>query len=199
MATRRRIVLTGGPGGGKTALIQELYRDPGWRDRFLALPEAISVAGRLEVSPRERIFQRLMVETQRALENGLDRALEAHDTRFVLCHRGTLDPLAYWLDRGWSEAQFYDFTRTRREEHYARYVAVIHLVTAADGAPQHYARWPDAHRPERAEDAVRLDRLLGQVWDGHTNYHRLGNVGRGWVSKVREARALLEWYCAAAE
>jgi len=199
MATRRRIVLTGGPGGGKTALIEALSRDRAWCGRFLALPEAIAVVGRLRVSPCERIFQRLMVEIQRALEDGLDRALEADDARLVLCHRGTLDPLAYWLDRGWSEGQFYDFTRTSREEHYARYEAVIHLVTAADGAPQHYVRWPDAHRPERAEDAVHLDRLLGQVWGGHTNYHKLGNVARGWESKVREARELLEWYCAAAE
>jgi predicted ATPase len=37
MATQ--VVLTGGPGGGKTALIRELTADPGWRGRVLALPE----------------------------------------------------------------------------------------------------------------------------------------------------------------
>jgi hypothetical protein len=51
-----------------------------------------------------------------------------------ICHRGALDPLAHWLDRGWAEDAFFEYTRTAREAHYARDQAVIHLVTAADGA-----------------------------------------------------------------
>jgi hypothetical protein len=152
---RQRIVLTGGPGGGKTTSIRELARDPAWRRRFLALPEAISIVGRVGVSPSQRLFQRLMVEIQRALEEGLERALSPGDPRFILCHRGTLDPLAYWLDRGWPEEEFFIFTRTQRGDHYSRYTAVLHLVTAADGAPMHYTKWPDAHRPETTEDAIR--------------------------------------------
>jgi hypothetical protein len=196
---RKRIVLTGGPGGGKSAFIEQLSGDRDWRGRFLALPEAIAVVGRLGISPCERAFQRLMVEIQRALEDALDRALQGDEARFVLCDRGTLDPLAYWLDRGWDEAQFFDFTHTSREEHYGRYLAVIHLVTAADGASGHYVRWSRAHRPEGLADALRIDRLLGQVWGGHSSYHRLGNVGRPWAAKAQEARALLERYCATAK
>jgi len=186
------IVLTGGPGGGKTALIQELTQDPVWRGRVLALPEAICVAGRVGVSPRERLFQRLMVEIQRSLEDALARALDPEDQRLILCHRGTLDPLAYWLDRGWPEDGFFAYTHTRREDHYRRYLAVIHLVTAADGAAVHYARWPQAHRPEQIEDAIRLDHLLHQTWRDHPHYHRVDNVGRDWAAKVRVARAILE-------
>ena len=131
-------------------MIEDLRKDPGWRQRFLALPEAILVAGRVGVSPSERLFQRLMVAMQRAMEDALHQALAPDDRRVVLCHRGSLDPLAYWLDRGWPEAEFYAFTGTCREEHYARYQAVIHLVTAADGAAEHYVRWPQAHRPHAA-------------------------------------------------
>jgi hypothetical protein len=188
----RSIVLTGGPGGGKTALIRELAADPDWRGRFLALPEAIGVAGQTEISMRERLFQRLMVEVQRGMEDAVERALEPGDGRILLCHRGTLDPLAYWLDRGWPEEEFFALTRTTRAEHYARYATVIHLVTAADGAVEHYRRWPDAHRPEQPEDAIRLDRLLERVWSGHPAYHRIGNTGRDWAGKSAAALEILK-------
>jgi len=188
---RPQIVLTGGPGGGKTTLLEELARDPAWAGRFLALPEAIFCLGRVGISPRERLFQRLMVETQRALEAALARALEPDDPRCILCHRGTLDPLAYWLDRGWDEAAFFAYTGTSYETHYGRYRAVIHLVTAADGAEAHYQNWPDAHRTESVKHAVRLDRLLHRVWSGHPHYYRLDNAGRDWPTKSAAARALL--------
>jgi hypothetical protein len=98
------------------------------------------------ISSREKLFQRVMVYLQMALEDGLVRALNPDDPRAILCHRGSLDPLAYWLDRGWQEEEFFTFTGTTLEMHYQRYAAVLHLVTAADGAIAHYKRWSDAHR-----------------------------------------------------
>jgi hypothetical protein len=187
----RRIVLTGGPCGGKTRLIEELAQDPAWRGRFLSLPEAIFVAGRVGVPVSQQIFQKLMVEIQRGLEDALARTLDPCDPRLVICHRGTLDPLAYWLDRGWPEAEFFTFTGTEREDHYRRYAAVIHLVTAADGAEANYTRWPEAHRSEGIEDAIGLDRLLHRVWRDHPRYYRLGNEGRDWAAKSKEAQAIL--------
>jgi hypothetical protein len=188
---RKRIVLTGGPGGGKTTLIEQLARDPAWAGRFAALPEAIHNMRFANISVREKLFQRVMVHLQTALEDGLDRALGSDDPRAILCNRGTLDPLAYWLDRGWPEDEFFAFTGTKREEHYQRYTAVIHLVTAADGATTHYAKWPDAHRPEQIEDAIRLDGLLHQVWRDHPHYYRVDNEGRDWAAKLEAARAIL--------
>lgn len=191
MSWRPVIVLTGGPGGGKTTLLQELRRDPAWSGQLIALPEAISLMGGLNISPRERLFQRAMVQLQIALEDGLARALGAEDARAILCHRGSLDPLAYWLDRGWAEEGFFAYTGTTREEHYGRYTAVIHLVTAADGAEAHYRRWPEAHRPEEIEEAVRLDRLLHRVWRAHPGYYRIDNERSNWAAKSRQARAVL--------
>jgi hypothetical protein len=185
------IVLTGGPGGGKSTLIDELQRDPAWSGRFVALPEAISLMRHVGISPGEQLFQRAMVHLQMALEDGLKRALGPDDPRALLCHRGSLDPLAYWLDRGWSEAEFLQYTGTTLSEHYQRYTAVIHLVTAADGAEAYYARWPEAHRPETIEDAVRLDRLLHRVWGQHPAYHRIENEGRDWAAKSEAAKDIL--------
>jgi AAA domain len=188
------IVLTGGPGGGKTALIDEFGRDPAWRGSFLALPEAIFVAGRVGIPMRERLFQKLMVEFQRALEDALARTLDPVDPRFILCHRGTLDPLAYWLYCGWSEDEFFTFTGTKREDHYRRYTAVIHLVTAADGAAEHYTRWPEAHRPETPEESIKLDNLLEKVWHDHPRFYRLDNKGISWEQKSRKAKEIIQQF-----
>ncbi len=185
------IVLTGGPGGGKTTLIDELLRDPAWSHRVAALPEAISLMRHLNISPRERLFQRVMVHLQLSLEDGLNRALGPDDPRLILCHRGTLDPLAYWLDRGWPEDEFFAFTETQRQDLYRRYTAVIHLVTAADGAARAYKKWPEAHRPEEPADAIRIDRLLQQAWGGHPHYFRIDNEAQDWPAKSRAAREIL--------
>jgi hypothetical protein len=188
------IVLTGGSGGGKTTFIEELSRRPAWAGRFAALPEAIFTLRHVNISPQEKLFQRVMAHLQMALEDGLARALGPDDPRPIICERGSLDPLAYWLNNDWPEEEFFEFTQTRREEHYQRYSAVIHLITAADGAAPHYTRWPEAHRPEQIEDAVRLDGLLHQVWRDHPHYHRIDNEGRDWADKAQAARAILERY-----
>jgi hypothetical protein len=185
------IVLTGGPGGGKSTLIEELSRDPVWRGRFAALPEAISLMGGLGISLREKRFQRVMVQMQLAMEDGLAHALGPEDQRILLCHRGSLDPLAYWLDRGWPEQEFFEYTQATREEHYQRYAAVIHLVTAADGAIEHYKKYPQAHRPETPQQAIHLGQLLQQVWDGHPRYFQIDNKGCDWSAKAQKARAIL--------
>jgi len=125
------------------------------------------------------------------LEDGLDRALGPADSRFIICHRGSLDPLAFWLQRDWPEDEFLAFTGTTLEDHYRRYVAVIHLVTSADGVPWAYTRWPQAHRPEEAEDAICLDRWLQRAWGGHPRYFCIDNEERDWPAKSREARGIL--------
>jgi tRNA-Thr(GGU) m(6)t(6)A37 methyltransferase TsaA len=188
---RRVIALTGGPGGGKSTLVEDLRRDPEWTDSFVALPEAIQYAGFINLSPREKIFQRAVVHLQVGLEEGLKRSLDPDDRRIILCHRGTLDPLAFWLQRGWPEEEFFSFTGIPRAGHFQRYSAVIHLVTAADGVPLEYTRWPQAHRPEEPGEAIQLDHWLEQAWSSHPHYYRLDNREQNWAEKSRAARVIL--------
>jgi len=194
MISFKSIILTGGPGGGKTTLINEICGELASKERFLVLPEAIFVAGKIGINPREKLFQRLIVETQRGLEDAVYRTLLSDDNRILLCHRGTLDPLAYWLNHGWPEEEFFSFTNTTRDEHYKRYSAVLHLVTAADGARDNYLRWPEAHRPESPEEAIKIDKLLEQAWENHSHYHRIDNAGKDWVAKSHEARQIITQY-----
>ena len=146
------VVLTGGPGGGKSTLIDELRHDSAWVDRFIALPEAISLMRYLNISRQKKLFQRVLVHLQIALENGLQRAFNHVDPLMILCHRGSLDPLAYWIDRGWSEEAFFTFTGTQQEKHYQRYTAVLHLVI-------HKVAQPKDHRDSRIN--LPLRHLMG--------------------------------------
>jgi len=191
MNKRTVVVLTGGLGGGKSTLIDDLRQDPAWTGRFVALPEAAQVARFANISPTEKLFQRAIVYLQIGLEDGLDRTLGPADSRFIICHRGSLDPLAFWKQRGWPENEFFEFTGTMLEDHYRRYAAVIHLVTSADGVPSAYTRWPQVHRPEEAEDAIRLDKWLQQAWSNHPKYFRIDNEGRDWLSKSHLACKIL--------
>jgi hypothetical protein len=68
---------------------------------------------------------------------------------------------------------------------------VIHLVTAADGVPLEYTRWPQAHRPEEAAEAIQLDQWLTQAWAAHPNYHRIDNSVQSWKEKSKLAIQLL--------
>jgi predicted ATPase len=191
MNKRPVIVLTGGPGGGKSSLIEDLRRDPAWAQRFVALPETVHYAKFVNIPYTEKLFQRAMVYLQIGLEDALNRALDANDPRAIICHRGTLDPLAFWQQRGWSVDEFFKFTNTTRAQHYHRYAAVIHLVTAADGAPNAYARFPASHRPEEADEAIRLDHWLREAWCEHPHYFRIDNAKHDWATKSQEARRIL--------
>jgi len=191
-STRRAVIaLTGGPGGGKSSLIEDLRQDPDWAGCFVALPEAVQYARFLGISPGEKLFQRAVVHLQIGLEGGLVQALGSTDPRPILCHRGSLDPIAFWRQRGWSEDEFYDWVGLSRQEHYQRYAGVIHLVTAADGVEREYTRWPQAHRPEEAGEAIQLDRWLAEAWGEHPHYYRLDNLAQNWEAKSRAARAIL--------
>jgi hypothetical protein len=112
--------------------------------------------------------------------------------KVLVCHRGTLDPLAYWLRNGWDEKEFFAYTGMSREEHFRRYFGVLHLQTAAINAETHYRRWPDAHRPETLAQAAEIDRLCARAWSGHPRYVLIDNTDRDWLDK---SRAALSHFC----
>jgi hypothetical protein len=161
------------------------------------VPEAAPLLFQAGLDGRQRSFQRAVVRLQIALEDTCSQATRAGQV--LLCHRGGLDPLAYWLRNGWDEAEFFAITGMRGEDLLRRYTGVIHLQTAAIGAEAHYRRWPDAHRPETIEQAAQIDRLCVRAWQGHPNHVLLENAGMDWREKSRAARTLLTGWCVPAK
>lgn len=157
---RRRIVLTGGPGAGKTALL-ELIRQS-FCSHVRVLPEAASIVfgGGF---PREddllcrRAAQRAIFHVQRELESTGD----SHNPAIVLCDRGTVDGIAYWpgpVDEFWSSVG------TTLERELARYDAVIHLRTPA---PEHGYNHQNPLRTESAAIAAEVDARIDVAWSTH--------------------------------
>lgn len=186
----RTIVLTGGPGGGKSSFLADVRRDPELGPRVVILPEAIHAAIRSSVSPREPAFQRLVVNLQKRIEQAAADTF-AHEDRILLTHRGTLDPLAFCLANGWTEQRFWDVTGLRMEDEYRRYDGIIHMVSTAVGAPQFYRYRPEEHRPETPREAAVLDEHLARVWGRHPRYIRIPNDTLDWSTKSLGARAAL--------
>jgi len=92
---RKRIALTGGPGAGKTAVIELVRRL--LCDHIHVLPEAASIVfgggfPRGTSSAQRRAEQRAIFFVQRELEATADE----EPLEIVLCDRGTVDGGAYW-------------------------------------------------------------------------------------------------------
>jgi predicted ATPase len=163
----KRIVLTGGPGAGKTVVSAEIIRR--YPDRFTLVPEAATQVysalqtrwDRLDLEGR-RDVQRRIYRHQREQE---ERAAAAHPERTLLLDRGTVDGAAYWPQG--PDAYWMDLGTTLERE-LARYDAVIWMQTSA--ALGIYAG--DASNTCRFEDpaaAIESGLLLTRLWGGHPN------------------------------
>ena len=167
------IVLTGGPGGGKSALIKRCAAEPALASRIIVLEETICAMHGCGLDPRSPEFQCRLVATQIAAEQAHKRIRESNDMPVLITHRGTLDPCAFWQSFGHSRESFFTMTSTTVEEHYRRYDLVLHLESAAARVPEAYLRYPQAHRPESIAQAARLDELLGDLWSQHPRYFKI--------------------------
>jgi len=167
------IVLTGGPGGGKSALLDHCATDAALAERIIVLEEAVRAMRGCGLEPRSPEFQCALVAKQIAAEDALKRTMVGRRKQVLLTHRGTLDPCAFWESFGHLRESFFEMTRSTLQGHYRRYDLVLHLESAAVRLPEAYLRYPLAHRPESAADAARLDELLVELWSNHPRYIRI--------------------------
>lgn len=155
----RRVVLTGGPGAGKTATLA-LIRESFCRHVVL-LPEAASVLfgggfPRKGGLSARRAAQRAIFYTQRELE----ATCEPGEAAIILCDRGTVDGLAYWP----GPEGLWEAVGTTLEEQLDRYDAVIHLRTPPiEGG---YDR-SNPLRLESAAEAAAIDQAILNAWAAH--------------------------------
>jgi predicted ATPase len=155
----RRVVLTGGPGAGKTAVL-ELIR-LFFCDHVKTLPEAAGIvfSGRFPRSDRPALrqaAQRAIYHIQRELESVAD----TENAAVVLCDRGTVDCAAYWAGEG----DLFSAVGTTSAIEMARYEAVIHLRTPT--SPAAYNR-DNPLRIESVEEAAAIDVRIAEQWSAH--------------------------------
>jgi predicted ATPase len=152
-------VLTGGPGGGKTAILEMARRF--FCRHVVLLPEAASIVfgggfPRLATDAGRRASQHAIFAVQREMEQ---LALDVDDAAVILCDRGTIDGLAYWP--GAARGLFGKLGTTQHEE-LARYAAVIHVETAAASSYERVGT-----RVESAEQARLIDAKIRKAWASH--------------------------------
>lgn len=160
-----RVVLTGGPGGGKTTAADLYRREIG--DEVVVVPDAATLLY-LGGFPRGGEVG-VRKATQRAIYNvqiNLEDAQSAHyQSRVLLCDRGTVDGAVYWPG---NPAEFFAHLGTSLEQELARYDAVIFFETAAVGGISIEGGNPT--RIESTEEALSLDRELKKLWSQHPNF-----------------------------
>lgn len=158
------IVITGGPGAGKTAVLEMIKKMN--LLNTIVLPEAASIlfSGGFWRFPSESArasAQRAIFHIQNEMEILVK---EENKWNFALCDRGTLDGLAYWP---YSEELFWKMNQTSSSKELEKYSAVIHLRTPND--IQGYNNL----NPLRTENyliAKDIDNRIADIWKAHPKY-----------------------------
>jgi predicted ATPase len=157
----RLVVLTGGPGAGKTAVLEVIRRN--FCEHVAVLPEAATIVfsggfPRAPSGPLLRAAQRAIYQVQRELERG---ALERHRHAVILCDRGTIDGLAYWPGEPTS---FWSDVSSSPGAELKRYHAVIHLRSPDNASGYNH---DNPVRIESADEAARADARIYAAWEPH--------------------------------
>lgn len=158
----RRIVVTGGPGAGKTAVLELMHH--AFCRHVKVLPESAGIVfgggfPRSDEPGALRAAQRAIFHVQTELE----AAYQASHPCVLLCDRGTADGAAYWPGTD----DFFAAVGTTRERELARYAAVVHLRPPTEG--KGYNR-ENPLRVESAEEAHAIDHHIARVWGDHPRY-----------------------------
>lgn len=182
-----RIVLTGGPGGGKTTAADLFRREIG--EKVVIVPETATMlfsGGFPRVGePKARAAtQQAIFHAQVALED-IQAAL--YPGRVLLCDRGTVDGVAFWPEE--APQGFFETMGTTLEEQLQRYDAVIFFESAAVGDIA-----IEGGNPTRTEDnpeARRLDICLREVWSKHPSFHFIPH-STSFFAKLQDGLAQLQ-------
>jgi predicted ATPase len=178
----RRVVLTGGPGAGKTAVLEMLAHLVCPHVVITREAAGILFAGgfprRTDALARQSV-QRAIYHVQLELET---LATEGNPA-LVICDRGVVDGSAYWP----GPESFWDAVGTTRAEALARYDAVIHLRTP-DGANGYGHQNP--LRVETPAEARVIDERILSAWEGHPR-RLIVHATTDFVSKAAQAIAML--------
>lgn len=170
-----KLVLTGGPCAGKTTALKRMgdfFRAKGFR--VFTVPEAATCMYTNGIrfedgsTPANRFaFQWSLLDLQMTQEDGFERfAYVNGQPSILLCDRGLMDGSVYMQPEEWAclvKANGMDEVSLRD----GRYDGILHLITAAFGAEEHYSLDNNEARSESVEMAVNVDARAEAAWLGH--------------------------------
>lgn len=176
-----RIVLTGGPCGGKSSSLAHLTEElENHGYRVFRIPEAATIlfTGGVAVNDigKDVIgFQTNLMRLQMHLEDTYyKQAKTCGEPSVLLIDRGVMDALGFIDYETWEALlDFNEWNEVALRDR--RYDAVIHLVSAADGAQEFYTLENNPARNETVEDAKAVDHKLREAWLGHPHFRIIDN------------------------
>lgn len=183
----KKIVLTGGPCGGKTTALSyvseelkkigvKVFQVPEIATMFIAggVPDIVNIY-KTDYEKYLEIEKR-MISAQISLEKEFYSLAEIFkdEKRIIIFDRGIMDMAAY-MSREHFEKIINEIGLSS-ESIFANYDAVIHLVTAADGAENFYTTKNNKARVEGSLEEARLaDKKTLEAWMGHPNLKVIDN------------------------
>lgn len=177
MSEIKKIVLTGGPCAGKTSALSYLCEKLSAYDvNVITVSEQATSLMRQGKTPENMgsyAFHSLLFKNQLEEENRAEALAKQSAHALILCDRGLLDSRAYVSQE---EFDRYAAEHGMNEDSIRnRYDAVFHLVTAADGAEEHYNLSTNTVRSEDLSHARQIDSDLLALWTGTTHLRVIDN------------------------
>ena len=102
----------------------------------------------------------------------------------ILIDRGVMDANAHTTDMVW-QSILDDTGYTTIQLRDKRYEAVVHLMTAAEGAEEFYvSEIKPKNQGDSLEAARQIDRKLIEAWVGHPSFSIVKNTRKGFNKKI---------------
>lgn len=115
----------------------------------------------------------------------IDIAINSDIKTVIICDRGVMDGSAYTDEKVW-QALLDETAWNTIQLRDRRYEAVVHLVTAAQGATEFYTGANNEARYETVEEAIALDKKLINAWVGHPHLSIIDNGGGSFQNKINQ-------------
>ena len=173
------LALTGGPCSGKTTALSRLERELSNKGyKVFMIDEAATRIIKSGVKYEEfhtYDFQTYIALSQIVFERIIEDAVQkcTYDKIVVVCDRGLIDGKAYMEPNDFSKI-LNEFGTTETEVRDS-YDAVIHLVTAANGAEKYYSLANNKARRESLDEARAIDEKTLNAWIGHPHVSIIDN------------------------
>lgn len=176
-----KIVVTGGPCGGKTTAlerIREVFSKKGYTVVFIPETATELILGGIApwTTDTNQTFQHtllmLQLEKEKLFTHGAIH-LKDYEKLLIVCDRGAMDNKSYTTKEEF--LNILTLMNTTEEELLSRYDAVFHLTTAAKGAEEFYTFANNNARYETIDEARALDDSLMSSWENHPNHFVIDN------------------------